>query len=184
MIERTARRGTTITANLLRFARPGTGSIADVDAVALVQDVADLIGPEATRLGVEVRVECSGDARVQAEPSGLHQVLLNLATNALHAMRERGGVLTLSAVAGIDDDVVTLRVTDTGHGIPADVRERLFEPFFTTRGPEGTGLGLSVTYGIIRAHGGRIDIESEPGHGATFRIELPRGRRRAPGGAK
>ena len=181
MIERTARRGTAITGNLLRFARPGTGSSVDVDADALIHDVADLIGPEATRLGVEVRVACTGDTRVHAEPSGMHQVLLNLATNALYAMRGRGGVLTLSATS--DDDKVTLCVSDTGHGIPADVRERLFEPFFTTRGPEGTGLGLSVTYGIIRAHGGRIDIDSEPGQGATFRIELPRGRRRAPGGA-
>lgn len=181
MIERTARRGTAITANLLRFARPAGGTLEDVDAQALLRDVADLVHHEAVRLGVEIRIECAEDVRVHAESSGLHQVLLNLATNALHAMRERGGELTLGAECR--DGTVTLSVGDTGHGVPSDVRERLFEPFFTTRGPEGTGLGLSVSYGIIRAHGGRIDIESEPGHGATFRVVLPRGRETARGGA-
>ncbi len=172
MIERTARRGTAITGNLLRFARPGTGSAEEIDAADLARDVATLVDHEAVRLGVRVRVTASGETRLRGDASGLHQVLLNLATNALHAMRERGGELSL-AVTGTPESV-ELCVSDTGVGIPADIRERLFEPFFTTRGPEGTGLGLSVSYGIVRAHGGRIEIESEPGHGATFRIALPR----------
>ncbi len=180
MIERTARRGAAITANLLRFARPGGADREDVDASELMHDVAGLIAPEATRLGVEVRIDADDGVCLRAEPSGLHQVLLNLTTNALHAMRERGGVLTLAAQCGGDD--VTLVVADTGHGISAADRKRLFEPFFTTRGPAGTGLGLAVSYGIVRAHGGRIDIESEPGHGATFRVVIPRDREGGPGG--
>ena len=179
MIERTARRGTAITGNLLRFARPGTGEVADLDAAHLLRDVADLIAPEAARTGVDVHVATAGDTAFRGDASGMHQVLLNLATNALHAMRERGGTLTLGARA-VDGDVV-LTVADTGHGIPADVRERLFEPFFTTRGPAGTGLGLAVTYGIVRAHGGTIEIESEAGRGATFRVVLPRSPQAADG---
>ncbi len=177
MIERTARRGTAITANLLRFARPGTGDSEPLDAADLVADVAKLVEPEATRVGVVVHVGGEGDTSLVAEASGLHQVLLNLATNAIHAMRERGGTLTLAAIGRADD--VTLQVGDTGHGIAKADQSRLFEPFFSTRGVEGTGLGLSVTYGIVRAHGGRIEIESEPGHGATFRVVLPRERRPA-----
>jgi len=182
MIERTARRGTAITANLLRFARPGTGDAEQLDVADLVADVACLVEPEATRLHVVVRVTDSGDTTLFAEPSGLHQVLLNLATNALHAMRERGGTLTLAAEGAAD--TVTLCVGDTGHGISEADRSRLFEPFFSTRGVEGTGLGLSVSYGIVRAHGGRIEIDSEPGLGATFRVVLPRDRESATGGEK
>jgi signal transduction histidine kinase len=118
-------------------------------------------------------VTTHGDTRLVAEESGMHQVLLNLATNALHAMEDAdGGTLTL-AVRG-DLDHVTADVSDTGVGIsPAD-RQRLFEPFFTTRGPSGTGLGLAVSYGIVVAHGGRLDVVSEPGRGSTFTVTLPR----------
>jgi signal transduction histidine kinase len=182
MIERTARRGTAITANLLRFARPGTGEAGALDAAEIMRDVAQLVEPEAVRFGIQIDVETSGSGELVAEPSGLHQVLLNLATNAIHAMRERGGTLTL-AVEGTGD-TVTLRVSDTGHGISEADRTRLFEPFFSTRGVEGTGLGLSVTYGIVRAHGGRIDIASEPGMGATFRVVLPRTRQPDGGGER
>ncbi len=169
MIERTARRGTAITANLLRFARPGTGSMETVDVAHLLDDVAGLIEPEAVRLGVTVHVTRGAALQVRAEASGAHQVFLNLATNALHAMPD-GGELTLSAEQRGDE--IGVSVADTGRGIAAKDRERLFEPFFTTR-PEGTGLGLSVSYGIVNAHGGRIEVESEPGHGATFRVWLP-----------
>jgi signal transduction histidine kinase len=169
VIERTARRGTAITEKLLRFARPAAAGRDDVDVAAVARDVATLVQPEASRSGVEVSVEAPAEARLRADPTGVHQVMLNLATNAVHAM-PRGGKLTIRVARdGVD---VRVAVSDTGVGIPAEDRAKLFEPFFTTR-PEGTGLGLSVSYGIVRAHGGRIDVESVPGRGSTFTVTLP-----------
>jgi two-component system NtrC family sensor kinase len=116
-----------------------------------------------------VTVEAPDEARIQADPTGVHQVMLNLATNAVHAM-PRGGRLTIRVAR--EGEGVRIAVSDTGFGISAEDRAKLFEPFFTTR-PEGTGLGLSVSYGIVKAHGGRIDVESSPGHGAVFTVTLP-----------
>jgi two-component system NtrC family sensor kinase len=95
--------------------------------------------------------------------------MLNLATNALHAMKD-GGKLTIRVTR--EGGEVKIAVADTGVGIAEEDRAKLFEPFFTTR-PEGTGLGLSVSYGIVKAHGGRIDVDSAPGRGATFTVSLP-----------
>ena len=100
----------------------------------------------------------------------MHQVVLNLVTNAIHAMEGRAGAVTIEVRSDAEGARITVR--DEGAGISPANRERLFEPFFTTR-PEGTGLGLSVSYGIVRSHGGRIDVESEPGRGATFTVTLP-----------
>jgi signal transduction histidine kinase len=169
VIERTARRGTAITEKLLRFARPAAPGRDEVDVAAVARDVAALIGPEAARSGVEVKVDAPPEVRLRADPTGVHQVMLNLATNAMHAM-PRGGRLAIRVAR--DAAAVRIAVADTGVGIPAAVRAKLFEPFFTTR-PEGTGLGLSVSYGIVQAHGGRIDVDSAEGRGSTFTVSLP-----------
>jgi PAS domain S-box-containing protein len=125
---------------------------------------------------------------VLADPAQLQQVILNLAANASHAMRETGGVLTV-LVEGVDlsaEDAVTMGgaqpgsyvkivVRDTGHGIEPDVLNRIYDPFFTTKAPgEGTGLGLSVVHGIVLSHGGALDVDTQPGKGTTFSIYLPR----------
>ncbi len=124
---------------------------------------------------------------IKADPTQLHQVLMNLCTNAASAMAATGGRLTVrlenrvtgakrdhACPAPISEPHLKLTVSDTGHGIDPDVVERIFEPYFTTReGGEGTGLGLSVVHGIIKSHGGTIDVSSEPGKGATFKIRLP-----------
>jgi PAS domain S-box-containing protein len=124
---------------------------------------------------------------ILANVTQIQQVLMNLCTNAFHAMRERGGILEirldqekvgpegtphrLNLSAG---DYVKLSVRDSGHGIEAAIISRVFDPFYTTKGPgEGTGLGLSVVYGIVRDHKGAIDITSEPGKGTTVSVYLP-----------
>jgi CheY-like chemotaxis protein len=102
--------------------------------------------------------------------SELREVFVNLIVNAVDAM-PTGGNLSISCAR--EDDKLCLRFTDTGMGIPEDVRERIFEPFYTTKGAHGTGLGLAVSYGIIERHEGIISVESEVGRGTTFEIVLP-----------
>jgi PAS domain S-box-containing protein len=125
--------------------------------------------------------------RVQADTTQMHQVLLNLGSNAAHAMRSGGGVLRISLQAVALDAAaatrlggltagrhVQLTVRDSGHGIDPETLKRIFDPFFTTKNiGEGTGLGLSVVHGIIRAHQGAIQVSSAPGEGARFDIYLP-----------
>ena len=125
---------------------------------------------------------------VLADPTQIHQVLVNLCTNASHAMRQDGGLLEVSLTDAdfesetrIGDEYlsrgfyVKLSVSDSGCGMEKDVLERIFEPFFTTKKVnEGTGLGLSVVHGIIKSHGGAVTVSSEPGKGTTFDIFLPK----------
>jgi PAS domain S-box-containing protein len=125
---------------------------------------------------------------IMGDPTQIHQIIMNLITNAIHAMRIKGGILdiTLDNV-GLDTAAATgaldlpsgcylkLTMKDTGHGMDAKTMERIFDPFFTTKGhTEGTGLGLSVVHGIVRNHGGAITVSSKPGAGATFDVYLPR----------
>jgi len=126
---------------------------------------------------VEVRLDLAPDLPVLwADPHQLQQVVVNLITNAHQAMRERQEPrwLTLTTRQDLGVERVRLEVADTGPGIPAELRTRIFEPFFTTKAPgHGTGLGLALCRGIVEAHGGTIQMESRPGHGTVFRIELP-----------
>lgn len=124
------------------------------------------VPPGALRL----EVQANGPARVCGDASELRQVITNLAFNAIDAMPD-GGVLTLRVWTSTSS--VNLSVQDTGAGIPEAVRHRLFEPFFSTKGERGNGLGLSVVYGIVQRHGGQISVESEMGHGSTFTLRLP-----------
>jgi two-component system NtrC family sensor kinase len=105
------------------------------------------------------------------DPELLRQVFTNLILNAVQAM-PNGGRLSLAATASADDNSCWITVSDTGSGIQPEHRSQLFNPFFTTK-PTGTGLGLSVSYGIIKDHGGTIKVSSTPGAGATFVVQLP-----------
>ncbi|HSB71652.1 MAG TPA: ATP-binding protein [Candidatus Methylomirabilis sp.] len=138
---------------------------------------------------IEIRQHIDPEAGdVLADASQIHQILMNLCTNAEHAMRERGGVLDVN-VKGVAVDRsfasshpplrpgphVRLTIRDTGQGMPPHVRERIFEPFFTTKGPgEGTGMGLAVVHGIVAGHRGAISVDTAPERGTKFEIYLPR----------
>jgi PAS domain S-box-containing protein len=138
---------------------------------------------------IEIRqsIACDSDV-VLADPTQIHQVVMNLCTNAGHAMRERGGVLSVALeAADLEESLimknyadlspgryVRLLVSDTGHGMSGEILEHIFEPYFTTKEKgEGTGLGLAVVHGIVKFHNGMVTVSSEPGRGSTFEVLLP-----------
>ena len=137
---------------------------------------------------IEIRQNIDPDcATVMADPTQIHEIIMNLGTNAYHAMREKGGILGITLgkeEIGSDDSkynlnlqpgsYLKLTVEDTGHGIDANIIEKIFNPYFTTKSVgEGTGMGLSVVHGIVMNHGGDIRVYSEPGKGTAFHIYLP-----------
>ena len=122
----------------------------------------------------EVEKEFIGLPPVRSVPSQLNQVFMNLLVNAAQAIEERGTITVRTGMQG--DDWVRVEISDTGKGIPAEDRDRIFEPFYTTKAVgKGTGLGLSLSYGLVSQHGGRMEVESEEGKGTTFRVWLPVG---------
>ena len=172
VVRRAARRACVITDNLLRFSRKEDSHKEPADLNALVRDSLALLEPELR--GREIHVETSfGELPLVPLDAGqMHQVLLNLLTNAANAI-DRGGRIEVRTLE--KSDHAELIVADDGPGVPAAERSRIFEPFFTTRraGEGGTGLGLSVSYGIITGHGGRVEVDEREGGGALFRVELP-----------
>ena len=140
---------------------------------ALAEEVATLVQREAK--DVQLSVDCAASVPdADGVRNHIHQVLLNLMLNAVHATPPGGEVRVRVEAADGTDDVVCISVEDTGAGIPEESLERIFDPFFTTKGPdEGTGLGLMISHRIVSDHGGSIDVRSRLGEGSTFRVRLP-----------
>ncbi|HJS42869.1 MAG TPA: ATP-binding protein [Gemmatimonadales bacterium] len=177
VIHEQAERAGRIVRNLLTFARKGTGEREPVDLNDVIRGTLSLTAYDLKLKDITVTRELSGVVPpVLGDRHGLQQVVLNLVTNSAQAVaenpRER---LREIAVSTWFDGQVHLRVADSGPGIPDDVRQNVFTPFFTTKEPgKGTGLGLSITYSIVESHGGHITIEPPPaGGGAAFRVDLP-----------
>ncbi len=158
-----------IVARLLDFARPGQSEMADVDVDEIVREVLTLAGKQLEHAHVKVKTDLKVKRHILGQADQLKQVFLNLIVNAMEAMPE-GGQLTVRSAER--HDYILLTVRDTGAGIPPELVPRLFDPFFTTKS-DGTGLGLSVSYGIIEGHGGHIEVESEPGKFTEFKVWLP-----------
>ena len=187
MIDEAAGRGADLTQRLLAFARRQPLQPREIDVNTLVIDATKLLRPT---LGehIEIKTALAGNLKAAlVDPHQLSSALLNLAINARDAMPD-GGKLTLeTSNVHLDEsyakansevqpgDYVLIAVSDTGEGIPADIRDRVFEPFFTTKEVgRGTGLGLSMVYGFIKQSGGHIKIYSEVGHGTTIKLYLPK----------
>ena len=172
---------------ILAFSRQNTTQLQPVELPLLVREMLSLLRASLPST-IEIRQHIETDVgMVLAAPTQIHQVLLNLCTNAEHAMRATGGVLEVRLEVVEVDAVFAaahtelkpgpharLTVCDTGHGMPPEVLERIYEPFFTTKDVgEGTGMGLSVAHGIVASHGGAMTVLSAPGKSTTFAIYLP-----------
>jgi PAS domain S-box-containing protein len=171
-VDAQARRIADIVQGVLGFARPRPPHPVAVDLSQLTGTTIDLVRHDLSRQNV--RLETAFDPELppaQADPQQLQQVLLNLFTNAIQAMTGGADNWLRVEVRG-EGDQLAVRVTDSGPGIAADVLPRIFDPFFSTKA-EGSGLGLSVSYAIARAHGGDLRVESEVGRGSTFTLLLP-----------
>ena len=178
-------RAKSLVERILAFSRSGMGERVPVHVQSIVVEALDLV---AASLPAGVRLErelAAGDAAVMGDPAQVHQVVMNLCTNAVHAMKskgtltvsldlvEKGGSIVATSVLS-SGNYVRLRVGDTGTGIPAHVLERVFDPFFTTKEiGVGTGLGLSLVHGIVTDLGGGVEVESRVGEGSTFTVYLP-----------
>jgi signal transduction histidine kinase/ActR/RegA family two-component response regulator len=181
-----AQRASELTRQLLGFARRRPLQAVPFDAHGVLDEVARLL---ARTLDARLRFErrlAAPRAVVIGDPCQLQQALLNLAVNARDAMPDGGELRLESAIVERDErwsarhpsaatgPHLAITVADTGHGVPPELHERIFEPFFTTKAPGGgTGLGLAMVYGIARAHGGAVELESEPGRGARFTLSIP-----------
>ncbi|MBC8087033.1 MAG: GAF domain-containing protein [Phycisphaerae bacterium] len=174
LIKRESDRATTVIRDLLLFARKEGASAGPVDVNALLEQTVRLRAYQLRNANVEVTLLLDPtNPHVQGDRQKLQQVLLNVIVNAEHAMGSKGSARLLLRSAR-DGDQVVVDATDSGVGMSPDTRRRMFEPFYTTKPPGiGTGLGMSVSYGIIQAHSGTIEAHSEPDVGTTISIRLP-----------
>jgi signal transduction histidine kinase len=166
-----------IVTDFLQLARPAEPRLVSITADNLLHEIRDLFAPQCERQDIELKIDPVNGAKFLADPQQMKQVLINLIQNAADSI-EVDGVITLRArhdTRPLEDrtrEVVVLEVSDTGPGIPHDVQNRLFDPFFSTK-KGGTGLGLSIAAQIVNNHHGKLEFQTEPGHGTTFAIVLP-----------
>jgi len=172
LIDEQVRRIQQLTNRLLQFVRPEAyaGNMERLDVGELAAGCVDLVRHMLKGASIRVELDCLATRQVRISRSELQQVVVNLLTNAIHAMPE-GGTLTLGT-RDWEGQGVTLHVRDTGHGIREEDLPNLFNPFFTTKKQMGTGLGLSISYALVERYGGRITVESAAGRGAEFIVWL------------
>ncbi len=173
---------------ILSFSRQSEQRLAPVKVQDIMREALRLLRasiPSTIEIRQDIDEQCD---HVLADPTQIHQIIMNLCTNAYHAMREKGGTLGVSLKPVVisshshrtaslvlpPGEYAKLEVSDTGHGMESGVVKRIFEPYFTTKAPgEGTGMGLAVVHGIAKSHGGQVTVYSEPNIGTTFNVYLP-----------
>ncbi|HEX4343170.1 MAG TPA: PAS domain S-box protein [Verrucomicrobiae bacterium] len=179
-------RAAKLTRQLMAFGRKQVMQIQTIDLNQVITGFSKMLESVLGNQTILTRVLSPVPAPVQADTGMMEQVLMNLAVNARDAMRDGGQLRITTTLVDVDTNFVRrtpeaakgehvcLSVTDTGCGIPAEILPSIFEPFFTTKEKDrGTGLGLAIVYGIVKQHGGWIDVESTPGQGTTFQIYIP-----------
>jgi two-component system NtrC family sensor kinase len=177
VIREQAERAGRIVRNLLTFARKGPADVSDLDLNDIVQRTVSLVGYELKLR--EVRLESTLDPglpTLTGDRYQIQQVVLNLVTNAIHAVQENppDRLRRIGVATTVSDGQVVLRVTDSGPGIPEQMLPQIFTPFFTTKAPgQGTGLGLSISYRIVEGHGGTLTVQRGLDGGAVFVVRLP-----------
>src|SRR5579863_6585357 len=174
-IEQEGNRAADIINSLRSFYKTGTSAERQpVDVKGTIQEMIALLGTEAGRHSVMIRAECEADMpRILADRVQLQQVLMNLMLNAIEAMKDTGGELTIRSHVNPEGHL-TVSINDTGVGLPAEGADLIFDPFHTTK-PQGTGMGLTITRSIVESYGGRVWATANQGAGATFHFTLPTG---------
>lgn len=167
-----------IVQDALSFARPADPKLETIGAAPLLREVQGLMSTSLESRAVQLVVESNPELLIRADSGHLKQVLINLVRNAADAIEGEGTVTlrtraTRSTLAGRETEVVIIEVSDTGKGIPPEVEKRLFDPFFSTK-ETGTGLGLPIAARMVEKHGGKIEFQTQVGHGTTFGVVLPR----------
>ncbi len=184
------KRAKKLVAQILAFARKSMEEIKPIRVDVIVKEVIQFIRSSIPAT-IDVQSVIGSNSLIMGNQTQVHQVLMNLCTNASQAMENEGGVLTVTLQdMEVNDDFsnprpdlangsyVSISVADTGAGIAPDIIESIFDPYFTTKEPgEGTGMGLAMVHGIVESYGGKIFVDSEPGNGATFTIYLPAARK-------
>jgi two-component system NtrC family sensor kinase len=172
IISRQVARVESIVGNLLSFARQQRKEIKTVALDQILEEILQQVKHHVPLNGIDVRREYGmGTTVIDGDENQLRQVFTNLIVNAVQSM-ESGGILTIRTYIDNDEENCLAEIGDTGNGIPPEQIKDIFTPFFTTR-QSGTGLGLSVSYGIVNNHGGMVTVLSEPGNGSLFTVTLP-----------
>lgn len=184
-IDGATRKAEQMVTSLLQFAKQSTGEITTMNINDIVENVTNLVSPMLIKENITIEKRLSESLpSLKGDPHLIEQVIMNLVINAKDAMPDGGKIKVETSITDVNEDNsihpllcpgehVTLRISDSGTGIPEEIKDRIFEPFFTTKGAKGTGLGLAMAYGIVKAHKGIIKVNSEIGKGSTFEIYLP-----------
>jgi PAS domain S-box-containing protein len=184
-IHSSGKRARELVAQILAFSRKDELIMSPVEMNMIIKDALKLLRP-AIPTTIDIQTQITSKSQILGDPTRLHQIIMNLCTNAYQAMLQKGGILQIS-LCDVELDVtaakrlnmpvgtyVRLMVADSGVGIPPEYKNRIFDPYFTTKEKgKGTGLGLAAVHGIVKSHGGKIVVESEAGKGTEFSVFLP-----------
>ncbi len=163
-----------LTLNLLSYSRERKPDLQFVQPRKVIEECLELIAPVAAERGIMAVADVEPEMPpVPMDPDGMHQVLMNLLSNAVDALPADGGLIKISARLDMESNQCVIEVSDNGHGVPPPMMKHMFELFHSTKGNKGTGLGLAVSKKIVEEHDGTISVSSTPGEGTTFRIRLP-----------